>query len=236
MKHRMKAKGQRGGAFVNLIVLLCVALFCVLVYLARHPLMRFAAEYWIIDEPAKTADAIILIGDDNFYADRATRAAELSRQQVAPVVVASGRWLRANASLSDLMVHDLIERGVPKEKILAAPQDPGGTIDEAERLEKLAESRHWKSVIIVTSNYHARRVRYIYGKVFPEQIAVSVAGARDADFDPAHWWEKRESVRLFAHEILGMMEAFWELHGKERGTGTPAGLQVPRQVSWTAEA
>ena len=65
-----------------------------MVYLARHPILRFAAESWVIDEPAAHADAIVVLGDDNFYADRATHAAELFRQGVAPVVVASGRRLR----------------------------------------------------------------------------------------------------------------------------------------------
>jgi uncharacterized SAM-binding protein YcdF (DUF218 family) len=77
-------------------------------------------------------------------------------------------------------------------------------------------------VIIVTSNYHTRRVRYIYDRIFPGPIAVSVASARDADFDPGHWWQKKKSIKLFAHEFLGMLEAFWELHGKEKGAAAAA--------------
>lgn len=217
MKNRSRMKHEQGGALVNLIVLLGIAVLCVIVYLVRHPIMRFAAESWVIDEPAATADAVILLSDDNFYADRATRAAELSRQQVAPVIVASGRRLRPHASIADLMEHDLIERGVPKEKILRFDHDADDTIAEAELLAKLVEQKHWRSVIIVTSNYHTRRVRYIYGKVFPAQIAVSVASARDGDFDPEHWWEKRKSSKLFTHELVGMVDAFWELHGKKAG-------------------
>jgi len=61
--------------------------------------------------------------------------------------------------------------------------------------------------LFVTSNYHARRARYIFGKVFPPAIAVSVAGAHDGDFDPENWWEKRKSEELFVHEVVGMMVA-----------------------------
>jgi len=202
---------------VNLIVLLCIVLLGVLVYLVRHPIMRFAAESWVVDEPASHADAIIVLSDDNFYADRATRAAELSRQQVAPIVVASGRRLRPHAGFGELIEHDLIERGVPKEKILRLDHDASDTIEEAEALAKLAKEKRWSSVIVVTSNYHTRRVRYVFGKVFPAQIAVTVASARDADFDPERWWEKRKSTNLFAHEALGMVDAFWVLRGTEKG-------------------
>lgn len=219
MSARARRRGQRGGALVNLIVLLGVVVFCFLIYLVRHPLMRYAAEYWVIDEPAQRADAILVLGDDNFYGDRATRAAELSRQQVAPVVVASGRRLRPSAGIAELLEHDLVERGVPKDKVLRFDNDTSDTIGEAEALANLAKEKHWSSVIIVTSNYHTRRVRYIYEKIFPAEIAVSVASARDADFNPERWWEKRKSTALFGHEILGMLEAFWELHGKQRSAG-----------------
>lgn len=219
MRFRIRGNTQQGGALVNLIVLLCLAALLFLIYLARHPLMRYLGEYWVIDEPAAHADAILVLSDDNFYGDRATRAAELSRQQVAPVVVASGRKLRPNAGIAELIEHDLIERGVPKEKILRFDNDSNDTIDEAESLEDLAKQKHWSSVIIVTSNYHTRRARYIYDRIFPAQTAVSVASARDADFDPERWWQKKKSIKLFAHEFLGMLEAFWELHGKEKGPG-----------------
>jgi hypothetical protein len=43
---------------------------------------------------------------------------------------------------------------------------------------------------------------------------VSVASARDGDFDPEHWYEKRKSVKEFVRELSGMVVAMWELHGK----------------------
>jgi uncharacterized SAM-binding protein YcdF (DUF218 family) len=222
MKRDRNARSEQGGVLVNLIVLLCLAVFCFLVYLVRHPIMRFAAETWVINEPASHADAIIVLSDDNFYADRATRAAELSRQEVASVVVASGRRLRPHAGFGELIEHDLIERGVPKDKVLRFEHDESDTVGEAEALAKLAQQKHWSSVIIVTSNYHTRRARYIFGKIFPPTIAVSVASARDADFDPERWWEKRKSSKLFVHEIFGMVDAMWELQGGERGEAATA--------------
>lgn len=213
MKHGMKRRDEQGGALANLVALLFVVALCVLMYFARHPIMRFTAESWVVDEPAAHADAIVVLGDDNFYADRATHAAELFRQGVAPVVVASGRRLRPNAGISELMQHDLIERGVPKEKIIAFSQDADSTREEAQALAKLAGEHHWKSVVIVTSNYHTRRARYIFRKVLPNSIAVSVASARDGDFDAERWWEKRRSIKLFAREIVGMGEAMWARGG-----------------------
>ncbi len=152
-------KSQRGGAISTLISLLFFAAFCAVLYVARHPIMKFAAESWVVNEPAAKADAIIVMSDDNFYADRATQASELFRQGVAPVVVASGRRLRPIADLSELTEHDLIERGVPKEKIVRFPNDADGTIDQVVLLGKFAAEHHWKKLVVVTSNYQTRRTR-----------------------------------------------------------------------------
>jgi len=205
---------ERGGITAKLIGLLCLVLVLGALYLARHPLLRFAGEAWVIEDPHEKSDAIIELSIDNFYADRATRAAELYRQGLAPIVVASGVRLRPYAGVGELMEHDLIERGVPKDRILRFPHDAENTREEAEVLAKLVAEKKWKRVIVVTSNYHTRRTRYIFCRVFPGSIAVSVAGARDGDFDPESWYEKRKSIKHFARELAGMIVAMWELRGR----------------------
>ena len=204
---------ERGGIIVNLIVLLCFFLFCLAVYLARHPLMRWGANAWIVEDSFDKADALVVLSDDNFYADRAARAAELFRQGKAPLIVASGRRLRPNAGITELMEHDLTERGVPKDKIVRLVHDADSTREEAEALVPLARQRNWRSLIIVTSNYHTRRARYIFRAVFPEGVDVRVASAHDGDFDPDHWWEKRKSIKQLTRELAAMPVALWELRG-----------------------
>jgi uncharacterized SAM-binding protein YcdF (DUF218 family) len=205
---------QRGGIISSLIALLFLVVLCGTVYFARRPLLRFAGESWIVDETLDHADAIIVLSDDNFYADRVTRAAELMREGQAPVVVASGRRLRPYAGIAELMQHDLIERGVPKEKIVVFPHDADSTLQEAEALKNLVLEKKWARVLIVTSNYHTRRARYIFRHVFPQGVEVAVVSARDGDFDPEQWWTKRKSLKELTHEVAAMVVAMWELrHG-----------------------
>ena len=63
----------------------------------------------------------------------------------ARVVVASGRRLRPNAGISELMEHDLIERGVPKDKIVRFTHDADSTREEAEALANLARNSAGKA-------------------------------------------------------------------------------------------
>ena len=230
MKNGRAKDAERGGILVNLIILVSFVVFCAALYLVRRPILRFVAESWIVEDPTGKADALIVLSDDNFYADRATRAAELLREGKAPVIVASGRRLRPNAGIAELMEHDLIERGVPREKIVRLVHEADNTREEAEAVARMAKERKWHSVIVVTSNYHTRRARYIFRRVFPQGIEVRVASARDGDFDPQHWWEKRKSIKELTREFAGMVVALWELHGKSETRETPqsvVGLGAP---------
>jgi uncharacterized SAM-binding protein YcdF (DUF218 family) len=211
MKRFRRTPGETGGILIKMIVSLFLLTFFLGLYFIRHPIFRFAAESWVVEDPLEKADVLIVLSDDNFYADRATRAAELFREGKAPLVVASGRKLRPSAGIAELMEHDLIERGVPKDRILRFALDGDSTREEAESLANLAKAKKWHKAIVVTSNYQTRRARYIFRRVFPQDIEIRVASARDGDFNPENWWEKRKSAKVFMREITGMMAAIWEL-------------------------
>lgn len=224
-------QGERGGIVLKSIVALAIVTFFFLLYLVRRPVFRFIAESWIVEDPLHKADALIVLSDDDFYADRATRAAELFREGKASLVIASGRRLRPTVGIVELMEHDLIERGVPKDKILRVPHDGDSTLEEAETLANLAKAKKWHSAIVVTSNYHTRRARYIFRHVFPQGIEVRVASARDADFDPEAWWEKRKSSKLFMREIAGMMVTIWELRQGAHPSAATRGIVEGRKLN-----
>ena len=215
MTHRGPQRGdpsQRGGVVSSLIALVAAIFLLAVLYLARHPIFRLVGEGWVVEDTLDRSDAIFVLSDDNFYADRATRASQVYRQGLAPIVVASGRRLRPYAGVAELIEHDLIERGVPKDKILRVAHDADNTREEAITLAQVAKQKKWRSIIVVTSNFHTRRARYIFSHVFPKDTKVRITGARDGDFDPERWWEKRISVKDLSREIAGMIVAIWEQH------------------------
>jgi len=226
-----KAPSQTGGILFSLISLIVAVLLLSVLYVARHPIFRLVGEGWVVEDTLERSDAILILSDDNFYADRATHAAQVYRQGFASVVVASGRRLRPYAGVAELIEHDLIERGVPKDKIIRVAHDADNTREEAKALAQVAKQRKWRSVIVVTSNYHTRRARYIFSHVFPKDVKVRVSGASDGDFDPERWWEKRISVKELAREMAAMMVAIWEQHAgsevaPQQDKGGPSNSQL----------
>jgi len=217
MRISARRNPERGGAMISLIILVVVVVLCAIVYWARHPIMRFAAESWVIDEPAARADALLLLGDDNFYADRATRAAEMIRHGVAPLVVASGRRLRPSAGVAELQEHDLIERGVPKDKIIPVPtrcrQHVGRSHGTGSTVHRAALSKRDRCDVELSRTTGALH--------FSQGFSAGDRGfcGRRArwGFRPRPLVEKRKSEELFVHEFVGMVVAFRE--GAERRTG-----------------
>lgn len=202
---------QRGGIIAKLIGLFVLLLLLGVAYLARHPLLRAAGRFWIVDEAPQTSDAILILGDDNYSADRAARAAELYHAGWASRIVASGRSLRPYASVAELMQRDLVQRGVPAGAVIRFPHRANDTREEIISLSRLCSEQGWRRILLVTSSYHTRRARYIAERTMPSSTQVRVSAARDTDYDPDSWWQTHLGMRIFFHETVGMAAAMWEL-------------------------
>lgn len=210
-----RRNAQRGGIFFRILFFLCFLCMLLAIYVVRHPLLRLMGGFWVVDETPAQADAIVMLGDDNFNADRAARAAQLYRAGWAPRVVASGRYLRPYASISELEQHDLEQRGVPAADVVRFAQKAENTREETAALAQLISSRGWKRILLVTSNYHTRRSRYLAERQFPPGTTLRVVAAPDADYDPQDWWRTRNGVRIFTGECVAMLVSLWEMRHKD---------------------
>jgi uncharacterized SAM-binding protein YcdF (DUF218 family) len=215
------ANRERGGIFFRLIFLLFLACFICAIYLVRHPLMRLAGNFWVVDDGPAASDAIVILGDDNYEGDRANRAAEVLRQGWAPRIIASGRYLRPYASIAELEQRDLLERGVPASAIVLLQHRAENTREEGEAIGQFISARGWKRILVVTSNYHTRRARYILARVLPAGTVLRVLSAPDVEYDPDGWWRTRQGTKLFFRESAGMAVAMWELRHQDARTTTP---------------
>ena len=231
-----RRRRERGGIITTLFKWFFLLVVLLALYLLREPILRRAGEFWVVEDRPETADAILILGDDNYPADRAARAAELFRAGWAPRVVASGRFLRPYASLAELMQRDLMDRGVPAAAIHRVPSFAGNTREEAVVLRRLAERQHWRRVLVVTSNYHSRRARHIFVRVFRNSADVRVIAAPDSDYDARNWWRSRVGMKRFFYELVGYPLALWETRSTEsaqRGLNDPEALPNPRPLPST---
>jgi uncharacterized SAM-binding protein YcdF (DUF218 family) len=213
---------QRGGILFRLLFLLCLAIFCFFLYIVRRPVLRFAGAFWVVDDSPKPSDAIVMLSDDDYQADRAAHAAELYKAGWAPRVIASGRLLRPYAGIAELEEHDLEARGVPEGAIVKLVGSDRNTRDECTGIGQFVASRGWKRILLVTSNYHTRRARYICERAFPAGTTLLVSQAPDFNYDPDSWWKSRQGTKIFFGEAVGIFVAMWELRHSDVQASTAA--------------
>ncbi len=217
---RIRAQSERGGIFFRMVFLLFL-LFCLLIlYLVRYPILRAAGNFWVSSDAPLHSDAIIVLGDDDFDADRASRAAELYKAGWAPRVIASGRYLRPYAGVAELMEHDLTDRGVPRSAVVRCAHRATDTREEAAALAPFLTQHGWKKILVVTSSYHTRRSRFIFERVLPQGFDLRVVAAHDSNYDPDSWWRTEHGMRIFLHESLGMAAAIWQLRHSDVQTSS----------------
>ncbi|MGA8143190.1 MAG: YdcF family protein [Candidatus Acidiferrales bacterium] len=216
---------QRGGIFFRLLFLIFVVVLAFVIYLVRYPILRFAGSFWVVDESPQVSDAIVILSDDDFDAVRASRAADLFRASWAPRIVASGRSLRPYASIAELMQRDLTDRGVSPGAVVRFPNRARNTLEEAGAVSEFLSSHGWKKIIVVTSNYHTRRARFIYEHALAPGTELRVVAAPDPAYDPNSWWRTREGLKTFFHESIGYLVARWEL--RDSDVRTTSALLVP---------
>ena len=221
------ARSDRGGILFRLLFLIFLVILTFVLYLARYPILRFAGSFWVVDESPQTSDAIVVLSDDDYDAVRASRAADLYRASWAPRIVASGRILRPYASMAELMQRDLTDRGVPATAVVRFPNRARNTLEEANAVSEFLSTHGWKKIIVVTSNHHTRRARFIYEHALAPGSELRVVAAPDPDYDPNSWWRTREGVKTFFYELVGYVVARWELRNSDAHTVSAALIPDP---------
>lgn len=162
--------------------------------------------YLIQEEPPRRADAIFVLGGDQ-YGDRIVRAAELAKQGFASAVYVSGPAGIFDYHESDLSIPYARKRGFLDVNFVPLPNDCKSTRDEAEKYTAEWRQKGLHTVLIVTSNFHTRRALRIFRQVDPGIEFVMVA-APTRDFNPQDWWLRRQDQKTLFTEWTKTF-AYW---------------------------
>ncbi len=147
-------------------------------------------------------DAIVVVSGGKTV-DRVQHGIKLWHENLAQKMVFSGASADPNSPSDASFMRDFAVRqgGVPETAILL-DETAYDTTENAEGVAKIIEEQGWKSVILVTSPYHQRRVflefqRALKGKgVDIYNSPVETSGA---------WWLTPKGLWLSAHEWGGII-------------------------------
>jgi uncharacterized SAM-binding protein YcdF (DUF218 family) len=179
----------------------------------------FFAGSWLNNaDPVAKVDALVVLAG---APERAMHAADLFLQGHASVVyVSRPARERGHHKLEEygitLPTEECVNRtilnrrGVDDARIRVYSRGSVNTLDEAYAL-RTALPPTTRAIMIVTSPYHVRRVKMLFGDVFEDSgIEVRVIASPYEPF-PDRWWSDQEAARQTVLEILKL--AFYRLGG-----------------------
>lgn len=206
----LKPKAVKKPSKKTLLAVNFVLFMIPLTYYGYQPLLRYCGSILMVDEPPRESDAIVVLAGGD--AGRAWEGADLYNAKLARWVVVTKdsptldeEQLRSyGIELVDgrgNYIRVLRGLGVPEDRIITVETPVEDTFSEIERVRELAEKRKWKSLIIVTANYHTRRARLTARYLLGSKFEAAVVASRHGGLDRAAWWKSNADVRTFLIEF-----------------------------------
>lgn len=172
-------------------------------------------KWLVVEDPLQQADAIAVLSGQ--MPARALEAARVYKQGYAKHV-----WLthstEPGATLLELSIpyageesYDkqiLLHEGVPEDAIHLLDPPIVSTADEMKTIGAALRKENQRSVIIVTSKVHTRRVKALWKRISAQDGNAIVRGVHDDPFDPSHWWRTTKDALDVVREILGLLNAW----------------------------
>ena len=136
-----------------------------------EPLLIGMGQWLVVETPLKEADLVVGLGGGR---KRQEEAARLFKEGLTEWVLFVGSHVRPQ---------DYRYLGVPAERAVPTPPPANTTYEEALATRTVVQEHSFKSVVIVTSPYHMRRVRWIFERVLRGSgVTLLLATAPDQDF------------------------------------------------------
>jgi hypothetical protein len=179
----------------------------------RKPLLRAAGGALVAQDPLAAADAVVVSADSGPAG--VLEAADLFHAGVAPRVAVFAdppdpvdrEFLRRGIPYEDVAARSLRQLrslGVPAVEVI--PRAVAGSEDEGRVLPEWCRERGLRSVVVVSTADHSRRLRRVLRRSMAGlDTRVTVRPTRYSQFDPDHWWHTRDGVRIQVIELQKLL-------------------------------
>ena len=199
---------MKSRKFLYCIFLLLVA--SAVLFLLRDPILSEVGNFLVVSDSLDRADVIEVLSGQTV---RYQKAAELFSQGWAPrIVITKGVYPHRVEQLKLYGICELEshEKGATILRFLRIPESEieiidgynKTTADEVRKLRRYMLDQGLKRLIVVTSNFHTRRSRILFRRVFKgTDITIVVQAAPpDYNFEPEKWWTRRRDSKTLLWE------------------------------------
>ena len=189
--HTVKTRGKR--KLLRPVLIAAVMLFALLHWggdllvssdgpLSAHPDAAVVLQGSLMGERARLAEAMALLQQG--VPGRVLLSVPGESYWGAPVPPMARVYLEKNYGVEAAARVDFCETGA----------DVNSTEEEARALDNCVKQHGWKSIVVVTSDYHTRRAGMIWRRTLKQQdpsLKLWIHAASDPEFQARGWWRKR---------------------------------------------
>ena len=146
----------------------------------------------------RKSDAIVVVsgGDTTTRADAGIK---LWKDGWSQTIVFAGAAADRGTSNAKVMQQHALAHGVPLTATIVEEQSRS-TQENARYLKPVFKAQDIRSVILVTSPYHARRTKVTFEREFGEGYEFRVHPANDRRWARSSWWQNGDTIRLTLSE------------------------------------
>lgn len=164
----------------------------------------FAGRFLVIDETPAKADTIIVLSGDK---GRLEKGVELFQAGYADKLIVTRTDGPGGLPMK------VIERsGLPMSAFIPE-KSATSTYTNALYAKEIMDQLSMKSALVVSSNYHMRRVKFSFETVFSgTDTKLTYIAADSNHFDPHKWWSKMVYLKFTVFEyikLLGYIVKYW---------------------------
>ena len=180
-----------------------ILVFIVLFIFFISVIISHAGNFLVINEYPIKSDVIIVLSGDR--GNRVELGVKLFHENYAPYLLLSGGNVYYETTISDLMASHATKLGVPEEKIIKEDR-ADSTYENAVLTKEILLERNLNSAIIVSSNYHMRRVKYVFNKIYKDtDIRLNFCSAKDINYLPESWLSNNKSIMYTITEYIKLI-------------------------------
>jgi uncharacterized SAM-binding protein YcdF (DUF218 family) len=168
-----------------------------------------AGSFLTLTQPPKQADAIIVLSGGQ---DRVEKAVELYKAGYAPYIILSN--FKESTSKSGDMLQTALALGIPQE-VIYTENAADSTYQNAEFTLPIMKEHDFKSAIVVSSEFHMRRVKLLFDRVYKKSdIELTYIGSASG-YNAKRWWSDRKSRETTFNEYVKMIGNTFGYNGPE---------------------
>ncbi len=206
---RLSPGGRRLYRRKWFLALLLLGVVAAALYAARSAWLAQLGTFLVrTDTPEPAEIAVVLAGDHHGY--RIMKAAELVREGYAPRVLVDGPLGFYGISEAALAIDFAVRQGAPREIFDPFPIESDSTLHEAQLVDAELRRRGIRTALVVTSNYHTRRARFIFHRYASGDVAYRFIASYTEDFDPLNWWRSRAGQKVLVTEYIKSLHSWFE--------------------------